>query len=150
MLPHSMEDAALNAHLYGQEKREAADGMTYRELLTAYDEVSEAGDWALTDILRGKISECKSDARIALRKAFKDAASLLPFPARIMRVVDGEIECAFIDDWIRECADTKQYSEMMLDMLIGTRTRDSIIAAMADEYVELVVDDLLMADFQPE
>jgi len=153
MLPNSMEDAALNSHLAAQDRAEAADGMTYRELLNAREEASENNAWALMDDLRREIESRKTDARIALRKAFIDAADEFGLKfhwGRIPQIVNGVIAHTDIADWIRESANTNQYSEMMVDMLLGTRTRDSIIAAMADEYVELVCEDLLLADYQPE
>lgn len=148
MLPNSMEDAALNSHLAAQDRAEAMEDMTYHELLEARDESSEHCSWALVHELRREIESRQSDAEGDLKRIFKDAIDGKRM--WIPTVVGGAIAETDIAEWVRDSLDTCTYQVMLGEMLLGTRDRESVINAMADEYVELVCEDLLQKGWMPE
>lgn len=148
MLPNSMEDAALNSHLAWQDRAEAMEEMTYHELLEARDEASENSSWVLMNELRGEIESRQSDAGDDLKRIFKDAIN--GKRSWIPTIVGSAIAETDIAEWVRDTLDTGDYQVMLGELLLGTRDRESVVNAMADEYVELVCEDVLQKGWMPE
>lgn len=142
----SHEDRALNAHLAREDRRAELDEMSYADLLGLEDDLSEGSQWSLLDDVRSEMDARCSDAKVALAKLFVEqckVGGMLPM------VVDGDK----LGNWLATAYLTESFGDakwgsMVADVVTGLITRERLIRAMAEEYVEQQTEDLLKAGYE--
>lgn len=134
------------AHHARNDRFAELDEMSFAELLSLEDDLSEGSQWSLLDDVRAELKSRLEDAEEALAKLFVEqcaAVGSIPMPD------GGKVEPWTIDTYISVSIDAG-WGSMAADALLGRIPRERLFAAMAEEYGEQQANDLLKAGYVPE
>lgn len=140
-----IEDRALNAHLAREDRFAELDEMSFTELQSLEDDLSEGSNWSLHDDVKAELAERKSDAEEALAKLFVEqcrVGGMLPM------VVGGKLGSWLATAYLAESFGATQWGSMAADVLTGFIDRERLLRAMAIEYAEQQCLDLLKAGYE--
>lgn len=144
---HAAESRALNAHLAREDRFAELDELSFTELQSLEDDLSEGGSWTLLDDVRAELAERKSDAEEALATLFVEqckVGGMLPM------VVGGKLGNWLATAYLAESFGATQWGSMAADVLTGFIDRERLLRAMGVEYAEQQVDDLLKAGWSAQ
>lgn len=142
---HAAESRALNAHLARTDRFSELDEMSYADLQSLEDDLSEGSQWSLLDDVKAELAERKSDAEEALAKLFFEqckVGGMLPM------VVGGRLGSWLATAYLTESFGATQWGSMAADVLTGFIDRERLLRAMAIEYAEQQAESLLRAGYE--
>lgn len=145
---HAAESRALNAHLAREDRFANLDEMSFADLLSLEDDLSEGSQWSLLDDVRSEMDVRCSDAKVALVRLFVEqckVGGMLP-----MVVDGGKLGNWLTTVYLTESFGATQWGSMAADVLTGLIDRDRLVAAMAAEYANEQADDLLAAGWSAQ
>jgi hypothetical protein len=123
------------------------DEMSFTELQSLEDDLSEGSQWSLLDDVRAELAERKSDAEEALAKLFVEqckVGGMLPM------VVGGKLGSWSATAYLTESFGDGKWGLMAADVLLGAIPRVRLLRAMAEEYAEQQTEDLLKAGWSAQ
>jgi hypothetical protein len=139
------EDRALNAHLAREDRFADLDELSYTELQSLEDDLSEGSQWSLLDDVRAELAERKSDAEEALAKLFVAACMSC---GNVPMVVGGKLGSWSATAYLTESFGDAKWGSMAADVLTGFIDRERLLRAMGVEYAEQQTEDLLRAGYE--
>jgi hypothetical protein len=121
------------------------DELSFTELQSLEDDLSEGSQWSLLDDVKAELAERKSDAEEALAKLFVEqckVGGMLPM------VVDGKLGNWLATVYLTESFGDAKWGSMVADVLTGFIDRERLLRAMAIEYAEQQAESLLRAGYE--
>jgi hypothetical protein len=142
---HAAESRALNAHLAREDRFADLDEMSFADLQSLEDDLSEGSQWSLLDDVRAELEQRREDAEEALAKLFVEqckVGGMLPM------VVGGKLGNWLATVYLTESFGDGKWGLMAADVLLGAIPRERLLRAMGEEYAEQQVEDLLKAGYE--
>jgi len=136
------EDRALNAHLARTDRFAELDEMSFAELLSLEDDLSEGSQWSLLDDVRAELAERRDEGRAALERTFIQA---ILTRGTIPMVDSGKLSSWLASVYLTETLATAGGVALAVELMLQPVTRTAAILALAREYVEEQSEDLLRA-----
>ena len=138
----SAEDRALNAHLARTDRFAELDEMSFAELLTLEDDLSEGSQWSLLDDVRLELNVRRAEALGRLSRVFADA---IRTHADLPMVHASAVGSMSIDAWVAEWATTNDGAAAAKSMLFNITARARWVADLAAEFAKDNAEELLRA-----
>lgn len=144
---HAAESRALNAHLAREDRFAELGEMSFAELQSLKDDLSEGSQWSLLDDVRAELKRRREDAGEALTKLFVEqckVGGMLPM------VVGGKLGNWLATAYLAESFGDGKWGAMAADVLTGFMDRERLVRAMGEEYGEQQAGDLLKAGWSAQ
>jgi hypothetical protein len=136
------EDAALCAHLARVDRFADLAEMSFADLLSLEDDLSEGSQWSLLDDVREELKTRREDAKAALRALFVtacDTNGMVPMADK------GQVVQWGIWVYMTEALSTGDGLALAVRLALAPSEREQIIGALSLEYASDCADDLLRA-----
>ena len=141
------EDRALNAHLARADRFAELDELSFAELLSLEDDLSEGSQWSLLDDVRAELESRRDAAHEALCELFVAQCKV----GGILPMAPGkQIENWTSSVYLTESFGKAKWGAMVADVLLGLIERDRLLRAMAEEYATEQCESLLKAGWSAQ
>jgi hypothetical protein len=147
-----IESRALNAHLARTDRFAELDELSYTELQSLEDDLSEGSQWSLLDDVRAELRDRREDAKEALSKLFVEqckVGGMLPMvvPAGALSI-RAQLGTWTASAYLTESFGDAKWGSMVSDVLLGVIDRERLLRAMGEEYASMQAEDLLRAGYE--
>jgi hypothetical protein len=139
---HAAESRALSAHLARTDRFADLAEMSFTDLLSLEDDLSEGSQWSLLDDVRAELAERRDEGRAALERTFIQA---ILTRGTIPMVDGGKLGCWLASVYLTETLATAGGVALAVELMLQPVTRAAAILALAREYVEEQAEELFRA-----
>lgn len=148
------ETRTESAHHARADRFAELDELSFAELLSLEDDLSEGSQWSLLDDVRSELERRRDDADEALRTLFVEqckVGGMLPMvvPAGALSV-RSQLGTWTASGYLTESFGDAKWGAMVADVLIGLVDRERLLRAMAEEYATEQAESLLKAGWSAE